>query len=304
MKLKHSAAALFAVGALAVAGGAYAVVDPIAPPSETEGNNETAAEYRKAVDAVEAGKFAEAETMLLKVIEAAPGDSNALYFLGLAREGTKDLDGAQAAFGAAIQIDAENVRALQELGVVQAKMGQADKAKATLAELKKRDAACAGSCAKAADLKAGVAKVEAAIGGGQSASLTAPDKLLFASPSAGDRAYLDAVSLINEHRYEAALDSLAAAETAFGPHPDILTYIGFANRKLGRYDLAEDYYQRALRAAPEHRGAHEYYGELKVVRGDLPAARKLLARLETLCTFGCAEADELRRWIDGERTGS
>jgi len=303
MKLRYSAATLIAVGTLALAGGAYAVVDPIAPPSETEGKFDTSADYRKAVDAVEAGKFDEAEALLLKVIEQTP-ETNALYFLGIAREGKKDLDGAQAAFVAATQVDSDNVRAWQELGVVQAKMGLKEKAAATLAELKKRDAACAGSCAKASDLKAGVAKVEAAIGAGQSAKLQSGEKLLFASATAGDGAYLEAVSLINEHRYEAALDSLKAAEVSFGPHPDILTYIGFANRKLGRYDLAEEYYQRALKAAPEHRGAHEYYGELKVVRGDLPAARKLLAKLDTLCTYGCAEADELRRWIDGERTGS
>lgn len=304
MKLKQSVAVFLAAGVLAAAGAAYAVVDPIAPPSETEGNSETAAEFRKGVDAVEAGNFAEGELSLLKVIEATPADTNALFYLGLAREGKKDLDGAQAAFSAAIQVDGENVRALQELGVVQAKMGQADKAKATLEELKKRDAACAGSCAKASDLKSGVSKVEAAVAAGQSASLEPQNKLLFAGASAGDRAYLDAVSLINEHRYEDALGSLKTAAETFGPHPDILTYIGFANRKLGRYEVAEDYYQRAIQAAPEHRGAHEYYGELKVVRGDLPAARKLLARLDTLCTFGCAEADELRRWIDGERTGS
>ena len=304
MKLRYSAAALLAVGTLAFAGGAYAVVDATAPPSETEGKFDNSADYRKAVDLVEAGKFDDAEVVLLKILEMTPSDSNTLYFLGVAREGKKDLDSAQAAFNAAVQVDPENVRAWQELGVVQAKMGQKDKAAATLAELKKRDAACAGSCATAADLKAGVAKVEAALGAGQSAKLQAGEKLLFASTAAGDGAYLEAVSLINEHRYERALDSLKAAEVAFGPHPDILTYIGFANRKLGRYELAEEYYQRALKAAPEHRGAHEYYGELKVVRGDLPAARKLLARLDTLCTYGCAEADELRRWIDGERTGS
>ena len=302
MKLRISIAALAAVGAMAFAGEALAVADPVTPPSQTEGQFD-AAEYRKAVDLVEAGKFAEAELALLKLIEITP-DGNALYFLGVAREGKKDLDGAQAAFVATTQVDPENIRAWQELGVVQAKMGLKDKAAATLAELKKRDAACGGSCAKAADLKAGVAKVEAAIGAGATASLQSNEKLLFAKAGVGDRAYLDAVSLINEHRYEAAIEELKAAEVAFGAHPDILTYIGFANRKLGRYDVAEDYYQRAIKAAPEHRGAHEYYGELKVVRGDLPAARKLLATLDNLCTYGCAEADELRRWIDGERTGS
>ena len=34
-----------------------------------------------------------------------------------------------------------------------------------------------------------------------------------------------------------------------------------------------------------------------VERGDIAGARKMLAKLENQCRFGCAEADELRRWI-------
>jgi hypothetical protein len=37
---------------------------------------------------------------------------------------------------------------------------------------------------------------------------------------------------------------------------------------------------------------------LKVLEGDMHGARALLARLDTACSFGCAEAEELRRWID------
>jgi Tfp pilus assembly protein PilF len=69
------------------------------------------------------------------------------------------------------------------------------------------------------------------------------------------------------------------------------------NRKLGRLKLAEDYYRQALVAAPDHLGATEYYGELMVERGDMVGARHMLAKLETTCRFGCAQADELRRWI-------
>ncbi len=87
----------------------------------------------------------------------------------------------------------------------------------------------------------------------------------------------------------------------FGAHPDILTYIGFANRKLGRFTVAEDHYRQALAVAPNHKGATEYYGELMVERGDLKGARAMLARLERICTFGCAEADELRQWIREKR---
>jgi tetratricopeptide (TPR) repeat protein len=114
----------------------------------------------------------------------------------------------------------------------------------------------------------------------------------------GDAAYLVAVGLINEGKYEAAIASLQDAKATFGAHPDILTYLGFANRKLGRFDVAESYYRQALASAPTHRGATEYYGELMVERGNLKGAKHMLAKLEAQCSFGCAEADELRRWID------
>jgi hypothetical protein len=34
-----------------------------------------------------------------------------------------------------------------------------------------------------------------------------------------------------------------------------------------------------------------------VERGDLAGAKVMLARLDRQCHFGCAEAEELRRWI-------
>ena len=104
--------------------------------------------------------------------------------------------------------------------------------------------------------------------------------------------------MINEQRYGEAITILDSAIWAAGPHPDILTYLGFANRKLKNYDAAESYYRAALAVAPDHRGATEYYGELKVERGDLAGARQMLGKLDRLCAYGCAEAEELRRWID------
>jgi Tfp pilus assembly protein PilF len=85
---------------------------------------------------------------------------------------------------------------------------------------------------------------------------------------------------------------------AFGPHPDVLTYQGYTWRKLGELEKAEAYYRQALAIAPNHLGATEYYGELKVERGDLAGARLMLAKLDLNCAFACAEAEELRRWID------
>ena len=35
-----------------------------------------------------------------------------------------------------------------------------------------------------------------------------------------------------------------------------------------------------------------------MARGDIAGARLMLARLDKLCAYGCADAEELRRWID------
>ena len=95
-----------------------------------------------------------------------------------------------------------------------------------------------------------------------------------------------------------ALVSLDKAAAAIGPHPDILTYEGYVWRKKGDWAKAEGFYRQALAMNPNHRGATEYYGELKVLEGDTAGARLMLARLDNACTYGCAEAEELRLWID------
>ena len=35
-----------------------------------------------------------------------------------------------------------------------------------------------------------------------------------------------------------------------------------------------------------------------MLKGDQAGAKALLAKLDSACTYGCAEAEELRLWID------
>ena len=158
--------------------------------------------------------------------------------------------------------------------------------------LSARKLACAGTCPEAAQIDTAVAAVEAALAGATPQAL-GPTRAL-RSLAAIDGTYVEAVSLINEGRYEPAVALLEEALWSAGPHPDLLTYLGYANRKLGNYDTAGSWYRAALAAAPSHRGALEYYGELKLQRGDRRGALAHLARLEQLCGFGCVQADELR----------
>jgi tetratricopeptide (TPR) repeat protein len=261
---------------------------------------DAAAEYRNGIEALKASKFGEARKSFAKVLRVAPNDANTNFLAGMADAGLNDFNGAAKHYERALKTDGKLVIAQKELAITYVKLGQPDKAQAALAKLKSMDTDCHGSCKEAEQIKEAISAIEAALGQPAHAMLSTDPPFLFASAKAGDTAYLQAVSLINEHRYQDAIDALQRARATFGAHPDVLTYLGFANRKLGRYDLAVNYYRQALAADPNHKGATEYYGELLVERGDMTGAKQMLAKLDNLCTFGCAEADELRRWVEGK----
>lgn len=291
------AALLGATGLILLAAPAFAIPEENEAPSETASQYEGAAGFQAGVAAYEAGDY-QAAADAFTALASASGykDPVALTWLGKARMGVGDSLRAGLAFNSAIDADPDYLPAYEEKAVQQAASGDAAGAEYTLKQLQEKAASCADSCTNVEDLDASVARVRAAIDGDQTAS--APARLIFAA--AGDAAYMDAVALVNQGDYDAALEALKTAREAFGPHPDVLTYLGFVNRKLGNFDAAEAFYEQALASQPDHRGALEYFGELKVVRGDVDGANALLARLEAACAYGCAEADELRRWIDGE----
>jgi len=266
-------------------------------PSQTTPQYDPSVEYQHGLADLQAGKFRDAVRDFDHVLDSLPRDTDTRFYSGMSKAGAGDLKGAQRAYEKVLKVDADQIPARRELAVTLAKLGQADQAKAQLDILQTRATACGDTCPQSADLKAAVATVQAALAP-KTAANTRPPSLLLADPASGDRSYVQAVRLINQGRYEDALVALKAAEQVFGPHPDVLTYTGYTYRKLHQYDKAEAYYRKALAIAPNHVGATEYYGELMVVRGDIAGAKRMLAKLETVCTFGCVETEDLRRWID------
>ena len=261
------------------------------------------AEYQKGIAALQASRWKDAERAFGHVTEAAPKAPEGWFMLGFSRASQGDLKGARKAYEKAARLKPDDIAARRELAITLAKLGETDKATAELDALKARDTACAGTCAESAALRTAVARVQAAITAAATPAATAAPAgatslLQFSDPASGDRAYFAAVSLINERRWPEALAALDAASRAVGPHPDILTYHGYVLRRMGQLDAAEGWYKAALAIAPNHLGATEYYGELKVLRGDIPGAKVMLARLEKQCAYGCPEAEELRRWIE------
>lgn len=270
-------------------------------PSMSAPEFDAAAEYRNGIGALKASRFADAKRSFGKVLNVAPTDANANFLAGMADAGLNDFKSAAKHYEKATKANGRMVEAHHELANAYLKLGQRDKAQAELAKLQKLEADCAGACEDAAKLKDAVTAVQTALAAPPQARLDTRPPLLFDNANGADHAYLEAVGLINEHKYEAAIASLERAKATFGAHPDILTYLGFANRKLGRYGAAEAYYHQALAAEPKHKQATEYYGELLVERGDIAGAKAQLAKLDAICTFGCFEADELRQWIAAGR---
>jgi Flp pilus assembly protein TadD len=262
-------------------------------------------EYRKGIEYFQAGDYKRAERHFRKVLRVAPRNANANYLMGLSLYMQDEKKNARKYLRKAVQYDGEKIGARGALGVVEAELGDADAAGEQLAALEEQRANCADPCADASELDGAIAKIRAALNppaaegkdDAQENALLTPGHVKFASAREGKSAYMDAVRLINLGRFEAALRELEEASAALGPNADILTYQGFTNRKLRRFEVAHAYYRAALAIDPDHRGANEYLGEMFVEQGDLASARAQLAKLESICAFGCEDAEELRRWI-------
>ena len=73
----------------------------------------------------------------------------------------------------------------------------------------------------------------------------------------------------------------------------VLTYIGFATRKLGDVDGALPFYSAALEKNPNYSVARAYLGEAWLSKGEPAKARAELAEIEKRCGKTCAEYADL-----------
>ena len=118
------------------------------------------------------------------------------------------------------------------------------------------------------------------------------------TPAKSDPAWLtDARASIKSNNYDQALKQLQSANEVNSA--DWNNLMGYSLRKKQPPDLAlsEKYYQAALKIDPSHRAALEYYGELLLMKKDLPGAEAMLARLDKACFFSCEEYRDLKASI-------
>lgn len=295
--MKHLALRALAILFIAVSAPGVAAA-PSGGSSLPAPKTDVAESYREGVSALEAGDYKTAERKLAEVLETAPNNPEANYYMGLAKIGLDKTKASIRFFEKAIAARADFTEARERLALAQIELGDRAPAQAQLDALKKQAAHCetaACGAAYADRLGQAIARIEAALAGGGTGAESAA--LFLAPAGSGGGRYRGAVRLVNEARYKEAIAELYAAQADIGPHPDILNYLGYAHRKLGQLDAARDYYAQALAIDPGHLGANEYLGELYVETGDVELARRQLARLDALCPFGCAEREDLARLL-------
>ena len=81
---------------------------------------------------------------------------------------------------------------------------------------------------------------------------------------------------------------------------DIYNLLGFSYRKLENPELDKSFaaYMMALEIDPEHAGAHEYLGELYLMRDQKNQAMRMLSKLENLVGKNAEEYKDLLQAIE------
>ena len=150
-----------------------------------------------------------------------------------------------------------------------------------------------------ASLAFGVSSAAFAAGGGGGSS--EPVQSTTAKPA--DPSFAQAKALIEAKRYKEAMPLLQQAVAKDAKNADAYNLMGYATRKSGDANGSLQYYNQALAIDAKHLGANEYIGEA-YLQLDRPAeAQQHLAKLDTLCTFGCTEHRMLKAAIADYKAG-
>jgi tetratricopeptide (TPR) repeat protein len=105
--------------------------------------------------------------------------------------------------------------------------------------------------------------------------------------------------IYQQHDFAAGIARLHAL--GHDDHPDVANLIGYSSRKLGRYDDAKLWYEKALAADPRHARTWSYYGMWHAEQGNLLKARDYLTQVASICGTDCREYVELKEVIEGTR---
>lgn len=118
-----------------------------------------------------------------------------------------------------------------------------------------------------------------------------------------DPNFTRAKAMIEARDYKGAMPLLQQVVAANPKDADAYTLMGYATRKSGDANGSLQYYTRALALDPKSLGAHEYIGEAYLQLDRLGEAEQHLARLDSICVFGCSEYRMLRAVITDYKAG-
>ena len=115
-----------------------------------------------------------------------------------------------------------------------------------------------------------------------------PAKQSSADDAAFRQGYRAAHATIYERNdYAAAIEQLKAL--GHDDNAGVANLIGYSYRKLGDYRLSQIWYERALKADPNHVLTWQYYGLWQIEQGNRDQASYHLSRIAAICGTGCEE---------------
>jgi tetratricopeptide (TPR) repeat protein len=94
-------------------------------------------------------------------------------------------------------------------------------------------------------------------------------------------------TIYERNDYAAAIEQLKAL--GHDDHPNVANLIGYSYRKLGDYKLSQVWYERALKADPNHVLTWQYYGLWQIEQGNRDQAQYHLSRIAAICGTDCEE---------------
>jgi hypothetical protein len=124
-----------------------------------------------------------------------------------------------------------------------------------------------------------------------------PDKQSLFDDPAFAKGYRAAYATIYDRNdYAAAIEQLQAL--GHDDHPNVANLIGYSYRKLGDYKLSQVWYERALKADPNHVLTWNYYGLWQIEQGNRDQALYHLSRIASICGTDCAEYRSLAEALE------
>ena len=94
-------------------------------------------------------------------------------------------------------------------------------------------------------------------------------------------------TIYDRNDYVSAIEQLKALGR--DDQADVANLIGYSYRKLGDYRLSQVWYERALKADPNHVLTWQYYGLWQTEQGNRDSAQYHLSRIAAICGTGCDE---------------